>query len=218
METALRRAVVSSLPLAAAALATLASASEARATPTDGPYVALGLGYAVTGGDAIEAFETTVTSGTGRTDFGGGLGFELRFGWRIGAFSPEIGVVGHGSTKFDEGAGYPMFTLRVHPLRFVDLLDIPFDFNVFAGAGYAIGGYNVPAIDDDRGWEGWAWSAGAGFTWEATPGFALGLDLRAVLPQYDTFFVDWDDDVTATPAETATATVFIPSLQLIGSF
>ena len=55
-------------------------------------------------------------------------------------------------------------------------------------------------------------------TWEATPGFAVGLDLRAVLPQYDTFLVDWDDDVTATPTETATATVFIPSLQLIGSF
>ena len=71
---------------------------------------------------------------------------------------------------------------------------------------------------DDRGWEGWAWSAGAGATWELSPGFSVGLDLRAILPQYDTFLVDWDDDITAKPTETATATVLIPSLQFIGSF
>ncbi len=228
METDIARLFCRSLPVAAAAGALLTSAPEARATPGDGGYVALGLGYAIASGDAGQTFGSSpfsnIASGSAvydevvNTDFGDGLGFELRFGWRIGAFAPEIGLVGHGSTKFDEGAGYPMFSLRVHPLRFVDALDIPFDFNVFAGAGYAIGGYHHTFGDDDKGWEGWAWSAGAGATWELSPGFSVGLDLRAILPQYDTFLVDWDDDLTAKPTETATATVLIPSLQFIGSF
>jgi hypothetical protein len=211
--------------VAACSLSTFSPA--AHATPSDGPYVGLGLGYAMTSGQAGQTFEDATFSNLAagsdayrdvvNTDFGEGLGFELRFGWMIGAFAPEIGLLGHGSTSFDEGAGYPMFTLRIHPLRFVELLDIPFDFNVFAGAGYAIGGYSHVG-DDEKGWEGWSWSVGAGATVDVTPGFRVGLDLRAILPQYDTFLYDWDDDITFTPTETATATVFLPSLQLIGAF
>jgi len=204
--------------VAAGSLSALGTA--AHATPSDGPYVGFGLGYAMTSGQAGQAFREPTPPNLDRvttTDFGDGLGFELRFGWLIGAFAPEIGLLGHGSTGFDEGAGYPMFTLRIHPLRFVELLDIPFDFNVFAGAGYAIGGYSHVG-DDEKGWEGWSWSVGAGATVDVTPGFRIGLDLRAILPQYDTFLYVWDDDITFKPTETATATVFLPSLQLIGAF
>jgi hypothetical protein len=214
--------------LAASALVATAS-SDAAARPPSGGYFGFGVGYALVAGEkgvdlrtgipgnilgGSEAYRDIV-----RTEFGEGLGFELRFGWLFGPVAAEIGLVGHGTFDFKNGAGYPLFTVRFHPLLLVDsLIDLPFDFNVFVGAGYAIGGYRHEIGNDDKGWEGWAPTTGLGLSYDLSASVRLGLDLRFVLPQYRTFLYDWDDDIEFKSEDIPKTVVFIPSLQIIASF
>jgi len=208
---------------------TLTSAGSAEARPPEGGYIGIGFGYALVSGDRgaglkLNPFSNVQPGGAAyedivRTDFGEGIAFELRFGWLFGPVAAEIGVVGHGTTDFKNGAGYPMLTVRFHPLMLVDsLVDLPFDFNVFVGAGYAIGGYHHDTLNDDKGWEGWAFSTGLGVSYDLSERVRIGLDLRFVLPQYSSFLVDWDDDIRATPSKTPSTIVTIPSLQFAFSF
>ncbi len=212
--------------LGASAVLLVPSAAEAR--PPEGAYIGFGLGYALPSGDRGVPLAgnpiTNLAAGSPqlqdvvRTDFGEGMSFELRFGWLIGPLAPEIGLVGHGSFDFANGAGYPTFTLRFHPMMLVDSVDLPVDFNVFVGAGYAIGGYHHEVGDDDKGWEGWNFSAGLAVSYDLSEKVRLALDLRFVLPQYTTFLYDWDDDIEFEPDGTPRTVVTIPSLQIIASF
>ena len=77
-------------------------------------------------------------------------------------------VRGHGG--YIDGQGVP----RLNVLEVQKLIRSMPKVVVALGAGYAIGGYHHAVGDDDKGWTGWAWSAGGGVTWEATPGFAVG--------------------------------------------
>jgi len=208
---------------------TLGAAGAAHAIP-DGGYLALGLGGAIASGDRgvpLEGVFPQLHSVVGnplydemvRTDFGSGLAFELRFGYLIaGLVAPEIGLVGHGGTGFDEGAGYPTFTLRYHPVQHaIDLAERDWDANVYVGAGYAIGGYHPENVfnDDGKGWEGWALTFGLGFDYAVGERVSLGLDVKFALPQYGDYLVDWDDDIRATPTETPSTLVVIPTAQIV---
>lgn len=221
------------LPLLLATVVTfgtvVVSADRAEARPPSGGYFGFGLGYAITSGDRGVTLRnnpiTNLAAGSTayqdvvRTDFGEGLGFDLRFGWLFGPVAAEIGLVGHGSFDFANGAGYPLFSVRFHPLLLVDsLAEFPFDINIFLGAGYAIGGYHHDIGDDDKGWEGWAMTTGLGLSYDLSANVRLGFDLRFVLPQYRTFLFDWDDDIRFKSEDIPDTLIVLPSLQIIASF
>lgn len=195
-----------------------------------GGYIGLGFGGAVASGDRgvpldFRGFTITAAPGTPvydelvRTDFGSGLAAELRFGWLIaGVIAPEISVSGHGATSFEDGAGFATFILRYHPVQHaVDHLERAWDLNVYAGVGYAIGGFQPdPAIDDDgKGWEGVAVVTGLGFAYQVADSVSLGVDVKIALPQYASYIWNYDDDLRADAAETPSAMVVMPTLQVL---
>lgn len=221
----MKRALVLSLSI----LPLLFAVGDSAARPPEGAYFGLGLGGAAASGDrgvglkagpfSLPANNSTAYGELVRTDFGSGLAFDLRFGWLVGPIAPEIALTGHGTTNFKNGAGYPTFSVRFHPLLLVDsLADLKVDASVFIGAGYAIGGYKPSVDDDSKGWDGWALTLGAGATYDLSQRVRLGFDLRFMLPQYGKFMIDWDDDVNATPSSTPSTTVIVPTLQLVASF
>jgi hypothetical protein len=214
------------LCIAAISVAALSPVT-ASARPKGGAYVGLGLGYASASGDrgislkASNQFSVNVPNADEfiRTDFGSGLSFELRFGVLIGPVAPEISIFGHGTTDAENGAGYPTFQLRFHPLMLVDsLADVPVDANVYAGVGYAIGGYHHLGDDDGKGWDGLAVTTGLAVNYEFSPKVMLGIDLKFALPQYSSWIFDYDDDITFEPAETPSTVVLSPTLQLQAFF
>jgi hypothetical protein len=209
----------------AVSLLVVAPASTASARPKEGGYFALGLGYAAVSGDRGIALKPGMVVSVPdpdewtRTDFGSGLAVDLRFGWLIGPVAPEISLFGHGSFDAENGAAMPTFQLRFHPLMLVDSLAAsPIDASLFFGVGYAIGGYHHEGDDDGKGWDGLALTFGVGTTYELSPKIHLGLDLKFALPQYSTWIVDWDDDISAEPATTPSTMVIAPSLTLFASF
>ncbi|MFO0750203.1 MAG: hypothetical protein U1F43_31725 [Myxococcota bacterium] len=213
-----------------AVLTLVAGLGSAAARPPEGGYFGFGIGGAIAGGDRgvpLKAGPFVIGPAVGsadykelvRTDFGSGLAFDLRFGWLVGPVAPEIGIVGHGTTNFEDGAGYPNFSLRFHPLLLVDsLADLKVDASVFLGAGYAIGGYQPKNDTDGKGWEGWALHFGLGATYDLSQRVRLGFDVRFVMPQYSSFMIDWDDDINGKPASTPSTLVVIPTLQIVASF
>jgi len=194
----------------------------------DGGYIAIGLGGAITSGD--RGVPLKVTNGVSlsipsqyydesvRTDFGAGLAVELRFGYLIAkVLGVEIGASGHGATSFDEGAGYPTFALRYHFMQHaIDLAERDWDVDVYIGGGYAISGFHpdVPG-NDGRGWEGW--QVGFGFSGEYQVGERVGLalDVKFVLPQYQTYIFDQNDDIRFDAASTPSTLVVMPTLQVV---
>ena len=209
------------------AFAALAPAASAR--PPEGGYFAFGLGYAAVSGDRGVPLaprpNTVLVVAPGeydevvRTDFGAGLGFEVRFGWRFGPIAPELTFFGHGAFDFENGAGYPGLKVRFHPLMLVDsLADSKLDGSVYLGAGYVIGGYTPEGDDDGKGWEGWFLSFGLGGTYELSHRVHLGLDLKFVLPRYSSWIFDRDDDITFEPEETPSTLVIAPSLTIQACF
>ncbi|MFT7579642.1 MAG: hypothetical protein ACI9MR_001308 [Myxococcota bacterium] len=196
--------------------------SIAQAVP-DGAYLGIGLGGALASGDrgvplklsqSSTQFEEVV-----RTDFGSGMAFELRFGYLIaGVLAPEISLGGHGNLDFEDGAGYPVFVLRYHPIQHaIDHADRAWDINLYGGVGYAIGGYqpDTTPSSKSKGWEGIAMLVGGGFAYQLADSVSLALDLRVVLPQYNTFLIDRDDDIEADAEDTPSTTVIIPTLQVV---
>jgi len=212
------------IPLALLALTPAAGATE------EGFYIAIGVGGAVASGDRgvpLRPGGVTVTAPVGsptydeviRTDFGGGMALELRFGYLVGGLiAPEISLGGHGSLDAEAGAAYPSFVLRYHPAQHaIDFSERRWDVNVYAGVGYAIGGYHPdPAIDPDgKGWEGLAILTGVGLSWQVDDAVSLGVDVRFALPQYSSFIFNWDRDLRAKPDGTPSTLVVMPTAQVI---
>ncbi|MBL8784043.1 MAG: hypothetical protein JNJ59_03995 [Deltaproteobacteria bacterium] len=190
-----------------------------------GGYIAFGFGYAAASGDRGVPLKTkagvtlsipsNLYDETVRTDFGSGMSFELRFGWLIGPIAPEIAIFGHGGFDFENGAGYPVFQLRFHPLLLVDsLAGSAFDANVYAGVGYAIGGYHHEGDDDGKGWDGLAITFGFGGSYALSSRVHLALDVKFAMPQYSKWIYDYDDDIEFEPASTPSTLIVAPSLQL----
>jgi hypothetical protein len=198
------------------------AALPAQARPPGGAYVGLGVGYASASGDrgvALKGFATPNAEEVIRTDFGSGLSFELRFGVLIGPVAPEVSVFGHGTTDAENGAGYPTFQLRFHPLMLVDsLADLPVDTNVYVGVGYAIGGYHHLGDDDGKGWDGIAVTTGVAASYQVSDQVFLGVDLKFALPQYSSWILDYDDEQTFEPVETPSTVVLSPTLQVQAYF
>ena len=157
-----------------------------------------------------------------RTEFGQGIGTQLRLGWNIkGYVSPELALLAHGSTAGNEGAALPSLRARIHPAEFFiphDKRD--WDASVFLGGGLAIGGYAHPEDykaaenDDGKGWTGWNFSFGASFNYALAEVFSLGLDLNAVQVGYVTWIVSWDDNVHSLTKKTPSTWVISPTLQM----
>ena len=210
---------------------TVGSGPAAHALP-DGGYLAIGLGGAIASGDRgvpldFEVANFRILAPVGgatydelvRTDFGSGLAFELRFGYLIaGLVAPEISLSGHGATSFEEGAGYPSFVLRYHPVQHaIDLADRAWDANLYVGAGYTMGGFHPDELidDDGKGWEGWVLSFGLGASYQVGPRVSLGVDVKFALPQYGEYIWDYEDDLRADASETPSTLVVMPTAQII---
>ncbi|TNF35012.1 MAG: hypothetical protein EP329_06670 [Deltaproteobacteria bacterium] len=202
----------------------IANPNAAHALP-DGGYIGLGFGAGLASGDRgvpLEAGAVSISGGSAvqdevvRTDFGTGLAFELRFGYLIQKLvGLDIGLTGHGTTSFDDGAGFVSLTAHYHFLQHaIDLSERAFDVDVYFGGGYAIGGYH-PDFGDAKGWEGSQVNFGVDFEYQVGERVGLAIDCKFVLPQYTTFIVDYDDDIRVDPAETPSSLVVVPTIQLI---
>lgn len=194
---------------------------EDEATVHKGGYIAFGFGYAAASGDrGVVLKDAPLVYGlladeVVRTDFGSGMSFELRFGWLIGPIAPEIAIFGHGGFDFENGAGYPVFQLRFHPLLLAEsLAGVPYDANVYAGVGYAIGGYHHKGSDDGKGWDGLAITFGFGSSYALSPRVHLAFDLKFAMPQYSKWIADYDDNEEYKPVSTPSTLIVAPSLQL----
>ncbi len=153
-----------------------------------------------------------------RTDWGSGMGFQLRLGYNIlGHASVEATVSGQGNPDGSEGAGHVSFQAR---WSFAELIkpheERDWDADVFFGGGYSIGGYHPdPAIqgnDDGKGWDGYNFTVGGAFRYAVAKRITLDLDLKVILPGYTTFIANFDKNYEATPAETPSTVVFSPTL------
>jgi len=216
--------------IATAVLSFVALSATAGARPPEGGYFGFGLGYAAASGDRgvpLKAGNFTINPALDdagyaelvRTDFGSGLAFDIRFGYLTGPIAPELSLTGHGTFDFENGAGYATLGVRFHPMLLVDsLADSKIDASVFVAAGYGIGGYQPSNDDDGKGWQGFALTFGLGATYDLSERIRLGLDLRAVMPMYSTFMIDWGDDINADPASTPSTFVFMPTLQIVATF
>ena len=207
----------------------IAIAGSAHALP-DGGYIAIGFGGAVASGDhgvplkPSSTAQITVQPGNPiydeivRTDFGSGLGAELRFGYLIAKLiAPEVSACGHGATSFDDGAGFVSFALRYHFVQhFMDLAERPWDLDVYFGGGYAIGGYHPAKFDTKgKGWEGWELETGVDFEYQLGERVGLALDVKFVLPQYGTYIWNYDDKIRFDAQSTPSTLVVMPTLQVI---
>ncbi len=153
-----------------------------------------------------------------RTDWGSGLGFQLRIGYNIlGHASVEATVSGQGNPDGSEGAGHVSFQAR---WGFAELITPhearDWDADVFFGGGYSIGGYHPdPAVqgnDDGKGWDGYNFTFGGAFRYAVAKRITLDLDLKFILPGYTTFIANFDKGYEATPAQTPSTLVFSPTL------
>lgn len=157
-----------------------------------------------------------VHSELARTDFGSGMGFELTLGYNIlGYVSPEISIVGNGDPAVEDGAAHIGFVVRYHPTQhFIDHDDRDWDANVFFGAGYSIGGYHpdqaIQGTDDGKGWEGYHFTLGAGFDYAVAEFLSVGLDMHFILPRWESWIVNFDNDVRSKPVDTPMTLIVAP--------
>ena len=215
------------LPLALSALL-LVLAPAAQAMPSGG-YFSLGLGGGVVSGErGVPLIPAAGYQPNGafldeivRTDFGSGFAFHLHFGYTIeGYVSLEAALAGHGNPGpgGSAGAGHVGFQLRYHFINhFVPFTKRKWDFDVFFGGGYTIGGYHPdPMMDDDgKGWTGWHLTTGAGFRYQVSKRVSLGVDLKTVFANYGEWIANWNKDWTREPVEVPSTTIFIPTLEVI---
>lgn len=163
-----------------------------------------------------------------KTDAGSGFAFDLKLGYNVlGYGSVETYINGHlnmnsGGGKF-EGAAYWGFLGRYFPFQHFDnLKSTAFDPNIYFGGGfinymgYHRGDYDVE--HKTRGWSGTHILFGAALDYYLNKSVSVGLDLRFLLPTWDTFFEDWDDSVTPQPKSPVSNFVFQPMANITFHF
>ncbi|MEC9072530.1 MAG: hypothetical protein VX938_09140 [Myxococcota bacterium] len=157
-----------------------------------------------------------------KTDFGSGLGLQLRMGWNIkGYVSPELALYAHGNTLFSEGGGHPSLRARLHPAEFwIHHDDRDWDASVFFGGGFSMGGYSHPEEfkrgddDDGKGWSGWHMVFGATFDYAVHDVLSFALDLNVMKVGYVTWIVNWNDNIHSLTKETPSTWVVAPTLMM----
>ncbi len=163
-----------------------------------------------------------------RTDAGSGFAFDLKLGYNVlGYGSVETYINGHlnmdsGGGKF-EGAAYWGFLGRYFPFQhFANLKSTAFDPNIYFGGGLInYQGYHRGDYDPThktRGWSGTHILFGAALDYYLNKSVSVGIDLRFILPNWKTFYEDWDDDITFEPASSATTFVFEPMANITFHF
>ncbi|MFH1530755.1 MAG: hypothetical protein ABIK09_08510 [Pseudomonadota bacterium] len=202
-----------------------------------GVFFGLGLGGAVTQGDDYVQLESGYVQCSGKndicadavhTDGTGGLGVQFLVGYNFfGYASIEANISGNGNANSGggtwEGAGHAAGLIRVYPAQFVPRADLRtrwWDPNVYFGAGYSWMGYHLEyhPEHEGRGWVGMNWQFGFGSDFYLTESVAIGADFRFILPQFETYYHSWDDNITFTPQKTPTALVFAPMVTVTFHF
>lgn len=157
-----------------------------------------------------------------RTDFGSGMGFQLRIGYNIRGFvSLEGFLSGNGDPGPGEsaGIGHTGFQLRYHPVNHsIPVEDRLWDADVMLGVGYAVGGFSpdpdIQLSDDEKAWDGMAITTGVAFNYQVAPRVDLGLDFKFVFPRFSSFIANWDKNYVEEPEEIPFTMIFLPTLQI----
>lgn len=154
-----------------------------------------------------------------RTDAGSGFAFDIHLGYNFFGYAAiETYAAGNlnmdsGGGKF-EGTGYWGFLGRYFPLQhFAGLRDLKFDPSLYFGGGFVTwNGYHLEYHPEHKmkGWSGIHYMFGVACDYYLNKSVSVGIDLRFLLPQYKTFYEDWDDDITFEPAGSASSFVFSP--------
>lgn len=163
-----------------------------------------------------------------RTDAGSGFAFDLKLGYNIlGYAAIETYINGHinmdsGGGKF-EGAAYWGFLGRYFPFQhFEQLRTTKFDPNVYFGGGFInYNGYHRGDYDPQhktRGWNGTHLLFGAALDYYIHKSVSVGVDLRFILPTWNSFMEDWDNDINYEPASPASSFVFEPMANITFHF
>jgi len=202
-----------------------------------GVYFGLGLGGAAVQGDDYVQLESGYIHCKGKNEFcadavhtdgTGGFGVQLLLGYNFFGYAAlEANLTGHGNSDSGggtwEGSGHAAGLLRVYPAQFIFRRDIRsrwWDPNVYFGAGYSWTGYHLEyhPTHEGRGWVGMSWQLGLASDFYLTSNVALGADLRFILPQYETYYHNWDDNITFQPESTPKALVFAPMITVTFHF
>lgn len=207
-----------------------------------GMVFGISLGGAMVSGDQGVLLKGATTSNPSskeykdwvRTDSGSGFAFDLKLGYNIlGYASIETYVNGHlnmnsGGGKF-EGTGYWGFLGRYFPFQhFEKLRTTDFDPNIYFGGGFInYNGYHLKydcnatgtyCEHDTRGWSGTHILFGAALDYYVHKSVSVGIDLRFIIPNWKTFYEDWNDDITFEPKSSTTGFVFEPMANITFHF
>ena len=208
-----------------------------------GFYFGFNLGGAMISGESPVPFEAgqiakdpdyrpnTDVAALMSTDVGSGFTAQFRMGYNILGFvaiETLFGGSGNGLGDGDtiEGQAGIYGLIRIFPAQlFKEVEDRWWDPYLFVGGGVHFIGYNPdahapdPMQNDGRAW--WPGSAiyyGLGCDFYVAPFFSLGVDLAFNNAYHDTFNIDNDDDISATPIDTATQFAFMPTVKLTFHF
>lgn len=207
------------------------------ASARGGVYLGLGIGGAMTQGDEYVQLETgyvqcpsenLLCADAVHTDGIGGVAAQFLLGYNFfGYASLEVNLAGHGNPSSGggtwEGAGHVAGLVRIYPAQFVPRADIRarwLDPHVCFGTGYSWMGYHLEhhPKHEGRGWVGMNWQFGFGSDFYLTKNVAVGADFRFILPQYKTYYHNWDDSITFQPEATPRSLVFAPMLTVTFHF
>ncbi len=192
-----------------------------------GLFVKLGLGYgSVSGTDGPTIPEVTCTNCSSipglaifrasapdryaqavTTNKGSGMAAGLEIGYNIlgyGSIAADLAWQGSpfGSSTDNAGVGLGGGTIGFHPLRFVKKGKFPLDVRLYGGFTYGISYYYENAMQVDAKGKAWTGTAPlygltAEYMFKRRGIFALGFDVRNVMPGYTKWYYNYDNDQTS---------------------
>jgi hypothetical protein len=138
------------------------------------------------------------------TNKGSGLATGIEFGYNVlgyGSIALDLAWQGSpfGSSTDNAGVGLGGGTIGFHPLRFVKKGKFPLDLRLYGGITYGVNYYYENALQVDakgKAWTGTAplWGFAAEYMFKRKGIFALGLDVRNVLPGWTKWYYNYDKD------------------------
>ena len=138
------------------------------------------------------------------TNKGTGLAAGLEFGYNIlGYASVALDLAWQGSpfgaATDNAGVGLGGGTVGFHPLRFVQNGKFPLDLRLYGGLAYGISYYHENAMQFEaqgKSWTGSAplWGIAGEYMFKRKGVFALGFDVRNVMPGYTKWYYNYSND------------------------
>ncbi len=192
-----------------------------------GLFLKLGLGYGTVSGTdgptipeitctncsaipGLAMFRTSYSVGYAQavtTNKGSGLATGLELGYNVlgyGSIALDLAWQGSpfGASTDNAGVGLGGGTIGFHPLRFVKKGKFPLDLRIYGGLTYGVSYYYENAMQVDakgKAWTGTAplWGLAAEYMFKRRGIFALGVDVRNVMPGYTKWYYNYDNDQTS---------------------